>query len=121
MERDKFLSTLPLCFIFLVLPFALRLLQRFVGRHRFQDNPQRDLLISWDVTADQISISNHLGRTEFRWDAVVKVVRVSDGFLVSTQTTLFQWLPLHAFHEPADAQRFADLAESKVKNYRDRS
>jgi hypothetical protein len=121
MERDKFISTLPLCFIFLALPFALRLLQGFVVRHRFQDNPQRDQLMSWDVTADQITVSNHLVRTECKWDSVVKVVRVGDGFLVSTQTAMFQWLPFHAFHDPADAQRFADLAKSKVKNYRDRS
>jgi len=96
-----------------VLPF----LPRLMLRRKFRNMPNRDKLVTWEVTSDHLTAKTDLSTTDMLWDALVKVVRLRDGFLVSGNPGIFQWLPNHGFQDPADVERFAELAKSKVRQY----
>lgn len=69
------------------------------------------------VTLRWLMAKTELATSEMTWPALIKVIRLADGFLLSLHPRSFHWLPGDAFGEPADIERFAELAKSKVQRY----
>jgi pimeloyl-ACP methyl ester carboxylesterase len=51
------------------------------------------------------------------WAFFQKAIRTREGFLLYPNPRLFHWLPMHAFRDTGDVERFAELAKSKVREY----
>ena len=96
---------------------GLPLLQSFTLRRRFRSLPNRDKTITWEITEDRLTTKTEFSSVEMAWAALIRAVRVSDGFLFSTHVGSFHWLPNHAFHDPSDIDRLADLAKAKAQRY----
>jgi hypothetical protein len=47
----------------------------------------------------------------------VFMLRVREVFLLYPGGNTFHWLPMHSFGDPADAERFAQLAKTKFRDY----
>lgn len=99
-------------FFFSIPLFARRAALKFYAR-----KPDRDMLVTWEISESGIRTGTELATSENSWAFFQKVRRLRQGFLIYPNTHIFHWLPLHAFREPEDAERFAGLAKSKVKDY----
>jgi len=108
-----FISMIGLSMFFMAIP----LLQRLAVLKTYRQMPVRDRLVTWEITADRLTAKTELATSEMTWPALIKVIRLSDGFLLSLHPRSFHWLPSDAFGDPADIERFAELAKSKVQRY----
>ena len=79
--------------------------------------PDRDMEVTWDISDDGIRSKTEVACSENTWAFFQKVRRVQEGFLLYPSGSIFHWLPIHAFRDTADAERFAELASSKVRDY----
>jgi hypothetical protein len=108
-----FVGLVVLCIIMNVIPSVPLL----AALRRFRHTQALDRLVTWEITDEQLTVKSDLASMTLRWNALIRVVRLPDGFLLGTDPGFFQWLPTHAFHEPPDIERFAELAKSKVRRY----
>jgi hypothetical protein len=74
-------------------------------------------MVHWQITAEGLVVTTELSNAHFKWEALMKVIRVSDGFLLATHPRVFHWLPAHGFADSADVERFAELAKSTAPKY----
>jgi YcxB-like protein len=108
-----FIIMVGLSTFFMAIPF----LQRLAVLRTYRQMPVRDRLVTWEITADRLTAKTELATSEMTWPALIKVIRLSDGFLLSLHPRSFHWLPSDAFDDPADIERLAELAKSKVQRY----
>jgi len=96
-----------------------RLLQKSLLKS-YAKGPDKDLVIAYELSEEGISSKTDVASSNFLWRTFQRVLRTDDGFLLYRTDTQVQWLPTHSFQVPADADRFADLAKSKVTDYEDK-
>lgn len=84
---------------------------------KYSQMPQRDSKVDWEITEDHVSTKTTLSSSELAWANYTRVVKCRQGFLLYFGDMTFHWLPAHAFRAPADFERLAILARSKVKRY----
>jgi hypothetical protein len=96
-----------------------RLLQKSVLKS-YAKGPDKDLVIAYELSEEGISSKTDVASSNFLWRTIQRVLRTDDGFLLYRTDTHVQWLPTHGFQVPADADRFANLAKSKVTDYEDK-
>lgn len=115
-DLPGFIGMAVLSIFFLGWPLLLR---RGVLK-KYAQMPDRDRVVNWEIAEDRVISRTDLATAEMTWGAFIRVVRFSDGFLLSPNVGLFHWLPTHAFQNPEDADQFAELAKSKVQVYHQR-
>jgi len=79
----------------------------------------RDLVINYQFSEDGLSCKSDVSSSEMLWRTILSVLRTKDGFLLYLSEIQIHWLPVHGFQNPADVDRFADLARGKVSEYKD--
>ena len=112
-DLTGFIGLVVLSVFFIAIPF----LPRLGVRMKYRQRPDRDKIVTWEISADRLTLKTDLATTDMTWGALVRVIRVPDGFLLSPNPGQFQWLPSHSFHNPADIERFAELAKSRARKY----
>lgn len=119
-ESERF-SARPIVFVVLgTYWFALRPFERrWMVRRRFSKRSDKDTELEWQVTPDQIQTRSALGRSEFGWQALTKVVRTPTGVMLYPNDQIFHWLPRHGFANDEDFERFVALAKSKIQRHYD--
>jgi hypothetical protein len=108
-----FLFTAFVSAFFLSMP----LFRRRAALKLYAKKPDRDMEVVWEISEDKIRSKTELASSENAWAFFPKVVRVREGFLLFPSGAVFHWLPMRAFREAGDVERFAVLAKSKVKDY----
>lgn len=69
------------------------------------------------ITTERILLRTAMSQSEFKWEALDKVVRTSDGLLLYTGPGALLWLPRDAFRKEEDFESVGEQARSRVKNY----
>lgn len=95
-----------------------RLLRKAVLK-AYEKKPDKDLVGVYELSEQGLSFKNDVTSSNLLWRAIPKVQRFGEGFLLYVTDTQVHWLPIHGFEVPADADRFADLAKTKVGDYKD--
>lgn len=83
----------------------------------YSQKPDRDMEVIWDISEDGVRSKTPLAVSENTWLFFPRVIRAREGFLLFPSARIFHWLPMHAFRNTEDAERFARLAKSKVRAY----
>jgi hypothetical protein len=108
-------------FLFIVLFstvfFSTPLFARRAALKFYAQKPDRDMEVKWEISEDGIRTGTELASSENTWAFFQKVIRAKEGFLIYPSSNIFHWLPMHAFRAAEDAERFAELAKSKVRDY----
>jgi len=112
----NFISSAAVSLFLISLPFLTR--RRL--RKSLERRPDRDMMVNFEITDEHVSNKTPLSSTEMKWDSIIKVLRLRDAFLLYHSERQFFWLPLDAFAQPEDVERFATLARSKVQTYREK-
>jgi hypothetical protein len=84
---------------------------------QYAQKPDRGREVTWEISESGIRTTTASSTSDNTWALFVRAVKAREGFLLYPQGRSFYWLPLDAFRDPADAERFAQLAKSKVKDY----
>jgi hypothetical protein len=103
--------------LFSALFFAMPLFSRRAALKLYAQKPDRDMEVTWTISEDGIRSKTPLALSENAWAFFQKAIRTREGFLLYPNTRMFYWLPMHAFHDTSDVERFAKLAESRVREY----
>jgi hypothetical protein len=98
--------------------FSIPLFTRRAALKLFAQKSDREMDVTWEISTDCVRTKTQLAASEIQWELFQKIIRVREGFLMYPSPNAFHWLPMHAFRD-GDAERFAELAETKVKDYRD--
>jgi hypothetical protein len=85
----------------------------------YAKKPDKDLVITYQVSRERLSCKSEVASSDMLWRVVARVLRTVDWFLVYVSDTQVHWLPVRGFQEPADLDRFAAIARSKVESYND--
>ncbi len=96
-------------------PFMLR----WLVRRQFDKHPERGQEIEWQISPDRLFVRDGLGQSEFKWEALTKIVRTPGGFIFYSTDSVYCWLPHHGFTDTAGVERLSALAKSKVQQYAD--
>ena len=94
-------------------------LMRRVVLKAYAKKPDRDLVITYQVSGEGLSCKSDVASSDMLWRVVARVLRTADGFLLYVSDTQVHWLPVGGFQDSADLDRFAALARSKVESYKD--
>lgn len=89
----------------------------WILRWRFNRRPDNQAEITWTIDADQLKNQHDMGRTEFTWKAIAKVVKTPEGLLMYPNDQLFYWLPRHGFAGSQEFETLAELAKTKVERF----
>ena len=115
----------PLIFIGTALLFAAIIVAAFlaVGRFMLLNDFKRfkfaDAEIKWDITDDYIAIDSiNDFHSDTEWSKIVSVLENRNGFMFVLAERQFSWLSKAAFKNPADLEKFTELAKEKVKKYK---
>jgi hypothetical protein len=81
----------------------------------YAKRPERDLVITYRLSDERIFCKSEVASSEMLWRTILKVLQTDDGFLLYVSDTQIHWLPIHGFQNPADVDRFANLATEKVE------
>ncbi len=105
---------------FLLSPVLIRPLIRHQHRHQFRIRPDLKVEGRWTLTDEEVRSEGVGSQWKGDWTVFNRVLRLDDGFVVYTPARLFYWFPAAGFADPADLERLAQLARSKVSIYEDR-
>jgi YcxB-like protein len=109
-----FLFTAAVSAFFFSMPFFARL----TALKLYAQKPDRDMEVTWHISDERVTSKTELASSENSWAFFLRVLRLPEGFLLYPNDRIFHWLPLHAFCDPRDVERFAELAKAKAKEYR---
>jgi len=97
--------------------FSMPMLARRAALKYFAKKPDRDMEVTWEISEKGVRSRTPLAASENTWSFFPKVIRAREGFLLYPSNHIFHWLPMHAFRNAEDAERFAQIAKSKVRDY----
>ena|SRR5438034_487420 len=97
--------------------FVSRSFTRWQLGRQFHRRPDRNQEQDWRVYPDRLVCQSGLGQSEFKWEALAKVVRSPKGYLLYPNERIFFWLPRHGFQSDVEFQRMAELSKGRVKKY----
>ena len=103
--------------LFSSLFFSMPFFARRTALKLYAQKPDRDMEVRWDISNDGIRSKTELASSENTWAFFQKALRVREGFLLYPGGSVFHWLPMHAFRDTADVERFAELVKSNVRDY----
>ncbi len=83
----------------------------------YAQKPDRDMLITYEISADRLATRSEVASSEVLWRTIIRGHRVPQGFLLYPTDLSFHWLPVHGFHDAADVERLAQLIKLNVQQY----
>ena len=92
---------------------------RRVALKAYAKRPDADMVVTYQISEERLLCKSDVASSDMLWQLVARVLRTADGFLLYVSDTQVHWLPTRGFQDPADADRFAELARSKVESYKD--
>jgi len=95
------------------------ILMRRMVLKAYAKKPDKDLVITYQVSGEGLLCKSEVASSDMLWRVLGTVLRTADGFLLYVSDTQVHWLPVRGFQDPADLDRFAALARSKVESYSD--
>jgi|SRR5439155_11621229 len=95
------------------------LLMRRAVLKMYAKKPDRDSLITYELSEDRLSCKSNVASADLLWRAIQRVLRSADGFLLYVTDMQIHWLPVRGFRDRADLERFAQIAKAKVEDYKD--
>lgn len=110
----------PLGFFVIILAVLFLLFPLFARRmaiKHYASRPDRDRMVSWEFSQDGIVSKTEVSSAKLEWRMLARVLQTKKGFLFYQNEQVFEWVPTHAFRNPADADALADLARSRVKRF----
>lgn len=85
-------------------------------RLRFKKRPDKDKIVSWRVSANELYTSaEDMGEATVKWESFSKVVHAPKGFLFYHNDQIYNWLPHSGFSNEEEIHKFKELTKSKVK------
>jgi len=74
----------------------------------------------WEISDDELNVrrSDSSGG-KLKWDYIKKAVKGSKGFMLFLNSTMYQWLPYHAFRSEQDINLLTEICRRNVKNFRE--
>jgi len=100
--------------------FSIRLFTRRAVLKLYAQKPDRDMEVTWEISDDGIRAKTELMASENKWAVFQKAVKAKEGFLLYPSSSMYHWIPMRAFRD-GDAERFAELAKEKVKDYQQKT
>lgn len=100
-----------------ILSLLLPLIMRSVTARQFSKRPDKDMDLEWQISTGRLVAKTTLSNAETSWSMIATVIRTPAGFLFYLNDQILHWLPLHGFRDPADVERLADMAQSRVRQY----
>ncbi|SRR6266404_5035008 len=116
-----------LCFGFglvllgVALLWGMPYLNRTAVLKMYAKKPDKDLVMTYEVSDDGISCKSDVASSEMLWRVIVRGLRAKEGFLLYISDIQTHWLPIHGFQDATDVSRFADLTKAKVQDYKEAS
>ena len=92
---------------------------RRVALKAYAKRPDADMVVTYQISEERLLCKSDVASSDMLWGVIASVLRTADGFLLYVSGTQVHWLPTRGFQDPADADRFAELARSKVESYKD--
>ena len=92
-------------------------LARWLMNRAFHASQLPGLKVSYLIRPIEIESTSRLIQSKRVWSVFSQIVEFRDAFILVSGGSA-EWLPRHAFPEPFDDVRFADLAKQSVKAYR---
>ena len=87
------------------------------ARKLYAKKEDRDMTVNWEIYDDRIFSKTDRASSSTSWNRIQEIIQVREGFLLYPNDGAFQWLPVQAFHNVEEAAQFAELAQSKVKEF----
>lgn len=116
-RQGEFFPSAFLCFLFAAVLLALPLFTRRSILKRYPQMPGRDMHWTYEISTDRIVARSEVASTDMLWRAIIRAQRAPEGFLLYVTDRMFQWLPIHGFHDTADVERLAQLIKANVQQY----
>jgi hypothetical protein len=92
---------------------------RSAMRRRYAKRPDKDSEVEWEIGPDKLAVRWCLGYSEFKWEAILQVVRTPGAVLLYPLDLCFYYLPRHGFSSNAEFEQVVELAKGRgVKLYR---
>lgn len=108
------------CFVFYGFITSRRYLAWQTQRSSAHIKPE-DLATTWEIDGASLRYASVASSGTFDWSAVLKVVRIPEGFLVVPRKGMAYWLPLSRFESAAAQEAFAEVAHRKCRTFKDKS
>jgi len=99
---------------------SMPLIARRAAIKSYAQWPDRDMDVQCEISEGGIRSGTAMVSSEINWAFFQKGIRTQRGFLLLSGRS-FHWLPVHAFRDSGEAQRFSELAKSKVKDYKQKA
>jgi hypothetical protein len=115
-QKEFFASAFPF-FVFAAIFLAMPLFTRRAVLKVYAQKPDRDMLVTYEISAERIASRTEIGSSDMLWRAIVRVHRVPEGFLLYPSERMFHWLPMYGFQEAADVERLTKLTKAIVPKY----
>jgi ABC-type nickel/cobalt efflux system permease component RcnA len=113
--------TLPKVAVFLVFFGALYAFFRYQRgealKKAFTQNPAHDKHLEYRFSPGGVSSTMEGVKTQWQWNAFMKVRRTRDGYLFLETEQVGFWIPNHAFRSQQDADALAELARKSVPRF----
>lgn len=106
-----------------VLGAALLALPWFIRRamiKAFAAKAGNNSIVNWTISESAITTKTDLASSECSWFLFRQAIRFPEGFMLFPDKYAYHWLPIHAFSDPQDVERFATLAKAKIPDYQQR-
>jgi hypothetical protein len=78
-------------------------------RRQFRGNPNANLEVTWDISAERLINSTRGSHSAFEWSKLVRISEARDGFLLFPQARLAFWIPKAAFLSDEEVEEFRRL------------
>jgi YcxB-like protein len=98
--------------------FCLPWLLRRSALKNFSQRMDRNSDVVCEINGDGLMSRNDFHQGTTLWKAVRRAFRVPDGFMLYLTDEYLLWLPAHAFQNPADMDRVAEILSANVKEYK---
>lgn len=108
------------CFLLYGIITSRRYLAWQIRRSSSHIRPE-DLETTWEIDGAGLRYSSVANSGKYDWSAVLKVVRIPEGFLVLPRKGMAYWLPNARFESAAVQEAFSEVARAKCRSFKDKS
>jgi len=96
---------------------AAPIISRRIERRQYSQRSEKDAVVTWEFFSDHLDIKTPASASIMEWKIISRAIRTPQGFLLYQSENVFFWLPVHAFRNPQDVEAFAELVESRVRQF----
>ena len=96
---------------------ALRPLERrWQVERAFAEDPDKDLEVEWQISAQTLKVKSSKWTSELTWPAITRAVCAPSGFLLYASGIPF-WLPRRGFSAGDAFEQLAEIIRAKVSDF----